>query len=422
MSRLIFQKNLLRPLLHNFKPLSRNLNRRVFCRFYSDIQKASIEQEAEVSTDDVRTEAQEAIKKERTAEDDLRDAMAQGDGKYLGHLSAADDVPEAPPAGQKLLRDMLLITLFCSLLGYLQMKRKEKIEKYPAEVSKELGSVKAHLRHAGEAPGLDVKNFHLAQAERSCRNALAILVNGLSEGKDNVSQEDLLTDSGIVGIHSELGLICYMQGKYKMAADHYLLLLKALSKEMGFTALELLDPCRRISECYVNLEQYKLAEHFLERAMKIASGDEQVEAQLHEQFATIYRRQGRWEQSLSSSSEAIRLAKKNLGSSHIQIAKLMNGQAHAHLQLAQAEEASIVAADALRIAELQTLPAFQDKANCLFLIGKAKKMQGSVDEALQCFTDALTLASEMKDKSREMSIFRELNATQKELLGHAPSS
>merc|ERR550539_2117433 len=100
----------------------------------------------------------------------------------------------------------------------------------------------------------------------------------------------------------------------------------------------------------------------------------------------------------------------------------MNGQAHAYLQLSQAEEASIVAADALRIAELQTLPAFQDKANSLFLIGQAKKMQGSLDEAVQCFTDALTLASEMKDKSREMSIFRELNLTQKELIGQAGDS
>jgi len=411
MNRLIFQKSLIRPLFHNFKPTTAHLShRRALCRFYSDVAKTSKEE----GSPEISTDLSEA--KGKTADDELRDAMAVGDGKYLGHLTAADDVPEAPPAGQKLIRDILLVTLLCSLLGYFQMKRKEKVEKYSNEVGKELGMAKAHMRHAREAPSLDVKNFHLSNAERSARNALTLLVTALSEGKEDITQEELLADSGVAGIHSELGLLCYMQGKYKMAADHYLLLLKSLTKEMGFHASELLDPCRRISECYVHLEQFKLAGHFLERAQKIAAGDNQVIAQLQEQFATLYRRQQQWEKAIISSSEAIRLAKKSLGANHIQIAKLLNGQAHAYLGLSQPEEAAIAAADALQIAELQTVPTFQDKSNSLFLIGQAKKMQGRVDEAVQCFTDALALASEMKDKSREMSIFRELNETKNELI------
>jgi len=420
MSRIVFQKRIIRPLFYNFKPFSSHLNRKTFSRFYSDISKTPKEDvggpeiEKFDAAEKIDAARNEEVKEERTSEDELREAMEKGDGKYLGHLTAADDVPEAPPAGQKFGRDVLLVTLFCSILGYLQMKRKEKVEKYPEKVGQELGVARAHLRHAGDASSLDVKNFHLSNAERACRNALRLLVAALSEGKENVDQDFLLQDSGVVGIHSELGLICYMQGKYKMAADHYLLLLKALSKEMGFTTHELLEPCRRISECYMHLEQFKLSEHFLERAMKTAAGDNQIIAQLHEQFATLYRRQGEWEKSIASSNEAIRLAKKQLGSTHIQIAKMLNGQAYAYISISQPEEAAIAAADALQIAETQTVPAFSDKSNSLFLIGQAKRLEGKLDEAVQCFSDALTLASEMKDKSREMSIFRELTLTQKQ--------
>merc|ERR1719499_283092 len=155
---------------------------------------------------------------------------------------------------------------------------------------------------------------------------------------------------------------------------------------MGFSSPELLDPCRRISECYQNLAQFKLAEHFLERAMKIGEGNEQVVAQLHDQFSILYRRQGKWQESLDSSNKALRLAKKQLGSSHIQLAQILNGQAHIHLEIGNPEEAALSAAEALRVAELQSAPAFEHKSNSLFLLGRAKAMHNSKEEALQCFT------------------------------------
>ena len=39
-----------------------------------------------------------------------------------------------------------------------------------------------------------------------------------------------------------------------------------------------------------------MAEHFLDRALKIAEGDDELMAQMSEQYAILFRRQGKWQE------------------------------------------------------------------------------------------------------------------------------
>eukprot|EP00494_Astrolonche_serrata_P006105 UN06122 len=77
----------------------------------------------------------------------------------------------------------------------------------------------------------------------------------------NEGVEDM-ENASVIGLHQELAKLCYEQRKYKQTTDHYLIVLKALTKEFGFAADELLIPCRHMCDCYIELGQYKLAEHF----------------------------------------------------------------------------------------------------------------------------------------------------------------
>merc|ERR1719433_1580762 len=123
----------------------------------------------------------------------------------------------------------------------------------------------------------------------------------------------LMDDPAIVGLQIQLGRMCYEQSKWRMSADHYLLVLKALSKSFGFDSIELIMPCRHLSDCYRELGQFSLAEHFLERALKISIVDTEEWGQIQEQFATLYRRQEQWEKSLAYSDDALEAARRNLG-------------------------------------------------------------------------------------------------------------
>lgn len=352
---------------------------------------------------------EEYLESQMSEEELFKKRMHYGDGKKLGHLTAADDVPDAPPAGRALLRDMIIVTALIAALAYWRMKQREKVEKYPREVGSHLGLAKAHVQHAEEARSMEMKQYHLSEAENSCNKALRLLTSSLPDQNiDKIDSEIILDDAGVVAIHKEIGKLCYLQGKYKISAEHYLIVLKALSKSFGFHCDELLEPCRHISECYVHLQQYKLAEHFLDRAMKIASSDDQIIAQLSEQYAILYRMQGEWQKSIDKSDQSLRIIKKLFGPTHVQVSNVLLGQVHSYIELDELNEGLERATEALRVLDMQNLPSFQTKCTCLFLIGKIFLLQGNREQAVLYLKDALQLAAELKDKTREVSIYRVL--------------
>merc|ERR1712154_717371 len=119
-------------------------------------------------------------------------------------------------------------------------------------------------------------------------------------------------DPSVVSLLCQLGRLCY-QRKWKYAADYYLLVLKALSEHFGFESIELIMPCRHLSDCYLELGQFSLAEHFLERALKIPLKGSEEYGQIQEQLAVLYRRQQLWQKSIECSNIALECARKNMG-------------------------------------------------------------------------------------------------------------
>jgi len=339
--------------------------------------------------------------------------------KTMEHLTA--EVPEAPPEGRTLGRDMLLFMAVCAAGGFAWSKYKQWRDTYPKEISETLSEAKAHIVKAGrEIPG-DIRMWHLAQAESRTRKGLLLLLMSLNATSTDMSASEqelhrrVLTDSltqkdnpSVMSLHCQLGRLCYDQKKYKMASDYYVLVLKSLSQQFGFDSLELIMPCRHLSDCFKELGQFSLSEHFLERALKIPAPGSEEQGQIQEQFSILYRRQGLWKKSIEYSNKALENARKNMGTAHSQVAAVLTGRSMAQIESGDLTAAMEGAELALGIVNTQQTPVPALKFNVLYVYGRALGALGKIHEAKSMFDAALSLSLEFKDQTKQQAVLNQM--------------
>lgn len=347
--------------------------------------------------------------------------------KTMEHLTA--EVPDAPPGGRTLGRDMLIFVAICAAGGFAWSKYKQYRDTYPKEIAETLSEAKAHIVKAGRwIPG-DIRMWHLKQAESRTRKGLLLLLVSLDASSSDMSASEqelhrrVLADSqaqknnpSVMSLHCQLGRLCYDQKKFKMASDYYVLVLKSLSQQFGFDSLELITPCRHLSDCFKELGQYSLSEHFLERALKIPAPGSEEQGQIQEQFSILYRRQGLWEKSIEYSNKALGNARKNMGTAHSQVAGVLIGRSMAQIETGDLTAAMEGAELALGIVDTQQAPVPAMKFNVLYIYGRALGALGKIHEAKSMFDDALSLSLEFKDQTKQQAVL-----TQIRLLSAPPS-
>lgn len=336
------------------------------------------------------------------------------------------ELPEAPPEGQTLFRDMFLFALFCAGVGFAWSRYRKYRDEYPRHIAKYMTDAKAHVIKAGQEGNSELRQYHLAKAEVLTRQALLALLVNLGAANDEASSSPqalhlrlcglaakFKNDPSIVSALCNLGRLCYDQRKWKYAADYYLLVLKALSEHFGFESIELIMPCRHLSDCYMELGQFSLAEHFLERALKIPLKGSEEYGQIQEQRAVLYRRQQLWNKSIECSNIALECARKNMGTTHQQVAAVLTGRALAQIEAGDVENAAEGAKLALGIVDTQPVDLPALKFNVLFVYGRALYAMGQPDEALRLLNEALRLSNEKRDSTKSLAtleLIKKINA------------
>ena len=272
-----------------------------------------------------------------------------------------EQIPEPPESGRHLFRDGLMVGLIAMIAAWSWTLYKKRRDNYDENTLTQVYGVRAHIEHAMQSNNIESRMYHLSEAESHCRKALDDLGGGylLTDiDDDNKKDEKISYDPQIIALHVQLGKICYLLQKFQSAIDNYLIVLKALTQEFGYKSLELVTPCRQISDCYMNLGQNQMSALFLERALKVineaTNGDvysNNEYAPICQQMAVLLRKQFKWKESIKFTNYAIKGAKSLLGDNHIQIAHMLLGRACCEMELKQWQTAEKSARQSLKIVE-----------------------------------------------------------------------
>lgn len=298
---------------------------------------------------------------------------------------------------------------------------KKRRDNYDDKTLTDIYGVRAHIEHALKSNDIDLRMYHLSEAEMHCRKALDDLGGGYLTTDIANNNEKISYDPQVVALHIQLGKICYLLNKFQSAVDNYLIVLKALTQEFGYKSIELIMPCRQISDCYMNLGQFQMSQLFLERALKVIeeiapNNDPFINneyAPICQQMAVLLRKQFKWEQSIKYTNLAIKGAKQLLGDNHIQIAHMLLGRSCSEMELSQWENAEKSARKALKIVESGSFQYSQsvqnfENVNQDKLIGKGSGSGGiknSLKDAMKTNLFGSKTESEMIQE-QEMKINR----------------
>ncbi|ETO18340.1 hypothetical protein RFI_18934 [Reticulomyxa filosa] len=170
----------------------------------------------------------------------------------------------------------------------------------------------------------------------------------------------------------------------------------------------------------MNLKQFAMSKMFLEMALTIVSPSHLQYSPICEQFATLLRKQGDWKESIEYSNKALQAARSQLGDGHIQLAHLYLGRACSEMELKEHDKAEQSARLALQIVEANgpsqskqphtsaSLEWKDLKCSVLFVLGQALIELNRLSDAKLVFQNALTLASQLNDQSKQLLITDQL--------------